>query len=118
MKKMFFSFIFLLGVSCLGFSQEKESYDNLTSGKWQIASVAIENEVMDVAEEGHWMVFHANGYYQIMLDQDEQVGTWSLDEKNKLNFDDKNFKGKSYIKKINDKELNFSISGYTLALVK
>ena len=118
LRKIFTLFTFLLGISFLGFSQEKDNYDNLTSGKWQIESVEIENEVMNVSEEGHWMVFLSNGLYQIMLDKEEQVGTWSLDEKNEIKFDTENFDGESYIKKINDNELKFSISGYTLALSK
>lgn len=118
LRKVFTLFVFLLGMSFLSFSQEKNNYDNLTSGKWQIESVEIENEIMDVSDEGHWMVFHSNGVYSIMLDKEEEAGTWSLDAKNEIKFDTENFDGESYIKKINEKELKFSISGYTLALSK
>ena len=118
MKKVFTLFVFLLGASYLGFSQEKDCFKNLTSGKWHITSVEIEDEVMNVAQEGHWMVFHSNGLYQIMLDEEEQVGTWHLDEKNEIKFDAENFDGASYIKRLSDNELKFSISGYTLALSK
>jgi len=118
MKKVFTLFLFFLCISSIGFSQEKENFNNLTSGKWQIASVEIENEFINVAEEGHWMVFHSNGLYQIVLDKDEQIGTWSLAKENEIKFDAENFNGESYIKKISDKELRFSISGYHLALTK
>ena len=118
MNKVLALFVFLLGISFLGFSQEKGKFNNLTSGKWQIESVEIENEIMNVSKEGHWMIFHSDGTYQIMLDKDAQVGTWHLDEKNEIKFDVEDFNGESYIKNLSEKELRFSISGYTLALTK
>ena len=118
MKNVLSLFICLLCISFIGFSQEKNNYDNLTSGKWQIESVEIENDIMNVSDEGHWMVFYANGLYQIMLDQEEKVGTWSIDEKNEINFDSEALANNSNINKLSDRELRFSISGYTLALVK
>jgi len=119
MKKVLTLFLFFLGSLFLGFSQEKndQDFDNLTSGKWQIASVEIGNEVMNVANEGHWMMFYDNGLYQLVLDDEEQVGTWKID-KNDIKFDVENFEGNSYLRKLSDSELKFSISGYTLALTK
>jgi len=118
MNKYLLLFVFLLGISHLGFSQEKENYNNLISGKWQINSVEIENEIINVENEGHWMVFNPNGSYQIMLDKEEQSGTWYLEDNNYIKFDAENFEGESLIKKIDDNQFKFSIAGYTLALTK
>ena len=110
--------VLLFCTSFLGFSQEENNFDNLTSGKWHIASVEIENQVMDVDAEDHWMVFYENGLYQIMLDNEEQVGTWEIDQQNEIKFDVEDFNGDSHVNQLSDHELKFSISGYTLALVK
>ena len=115
-ESIFFSILFMCISFCTYSQQDK--YDNLTSGKWQIKSVEIGNEVMDVRNEGHWMVFHSNGFYQMMLDNEEQVGTWKLDDKNQLKFDVENFNGESFISELSAEQLKFFISGYTLALTK
>ena len=90
MKKVLALVLFFLGSLHLVISQEnsnQEKFNNLVSGKWQIETVSIDNEVIDVADEGHWMVFHENGLYQILLDNEEQIGTWKLDEENYIKFD-------------------------------
>lgn len=111
MKKATALIVFFLGFSCLGFSQEKDSINNLTSGKWQIESMEIENETMDLSKENHWMVFSTDGKYEMMLDDKKQVGTWQLIvNKNEIKFDAEKFDGISEIKKLTDKEFLFSIS--------
>ena len=118
MNKVLALFVFLLGISFLGFSQENKNLNNLTSGKWHIDSVQVENEFMIVTKEDNWMVFHVDGTYQIMLDKTAQIGTWAVDEKNEMKFDSKSFDGKSHLEEIDYNNLKFSISGYTLALTK
>ena len=117
MKKLVTILVLLLA-SFASFSQQENSFNNLTSGKWQIQSVEIENEVMSVSNEDSWMVFYENGLYEMYLDEESQVGTWNLNENNVLNFDVENFDGESNIRKLTDHDLKFSISGYTLALSK
>ena len=116
--KFLLTLIFIVFTSFLSFSQEQNNLESLTSGKWKIESVEIEDEVMNVKDEGHWMVFYPDGLYQIYLDNEEQVGTWKIDKEKGLKFDDEAIDGKSIIKQLDDKALKFSISGYTLALTK
>lgn len=100
------------------FAQQDKNIENLTTGKWNIEFVEIENEVINVKDEGHWMVFHPDGMYQIILDNEEQVGTWNINDDLEMNFDDNEANGKSTLKEIKDNKLKFSISGYTIALAK
>ncbi len=121
MKKVIAFALLFFGAIFLATSQEtynQDKFENLTSGKWQIETVTVDNEIMHVADEGHWMVFYENGLYQIILDNEEQVGTWKLNQQNNIQFDFENFEGESNISELSDDELKFSISGYTLALKK
>lgn len=121
MKKAIALFVLLICTSYVGYSQQDKNVNSLISGKWFIQTMEVDNDVMDLTAGNHWMVFHSNGLYQLMLDNEEQVGTWQLDAENELQLDD-NFKGSSIIKKLNDKEFMFSILGkdieYTIALKK
>jgi len=118
MKKLILVLIITITASFTSFAQQEKNIESLTTGKWNIEVVEVDNEVMNVKNEGHWMVFHPNGSYQIVLDNEEQRGTWNLDKELGINFDNEVKNGTSSIKKINDKELKFSISGYTIALTK
>ena len=118
MKKLLLLVAITLTTSFTAFAQQSENLESLTTGKWNIEVVEIENEVIDVKNEGHWMVFYADGFYELLLDDEGQVGTWELDEELTLKFDSETKNEKSSIQKINNKELKFSISGYTLALTK
>ena len=109
---IFFAFNFAV------FAQQKNELANLTSGKWKIETVEIENEVIDVANEGHWMIFYPDGFYQLLLDDEEKVGTWKFDENTGLEFDDEVLNGKSSINELSAQTLKFSISDYTIALCK
>ena len=116
MKKNLFFFVLVLLLNFSVFSQETNNFENLTSGKWSIESVKIESDFMDVHNQGCWMVFYPNGLYQIMLDKEEQVGTWKLNESNEIKFDFESYEGDSLISQIDEHHLKFSISGYTLEL--
>lgn len=118
MKKLILLIAIALTSTFTIFAQQDNNVDNLTNGKWNIEFVEIENEVIDVKNEGHWMVFYNNGLYQILLDNEEQVGTWNLDEQLDMELDGEEANGKSAIKKISDSELQLSVSGYTIALTK
>lgn len=122
MKKGLLTLVFFLGISYLGFSQEKES-DVLTSGKWRIESMQVGNEKLELSNENHWMEFHTDGKYQLVLDQQQEEGTWSFSEEAKeIKFDERVFKGKSEIKKLTNREFLFSVSEgdvvYTMTLKK
>lgn len=107
MKKILF--LFVLGFSCLGFSQEKKDVSKLTTGKWQIESMEIGNEKLELLGDGHYMIFHNDGVYQIALDNKEQSGNWKLLASREIEFDSENFAGSTHIKKLTDTEFLFSI---------
>lgn len=110
MKKAIALFVFLLGATYLGFSQEKNNVNHLTSGKWHVKSMNFGDEKLELSKGKHWMVFNKNGVYKIMLDNQEQIGTWQLDEAKQIKFDAENFLGNSKIEKLTAKEFLFSIS--------
>lgn len=122
MKKVIALFVLILATSYSSYSQQDQNLNSLISGKWFIETMEVENDLMNLSEEGHWIVFHDNGLYQLMLGEEEQVGTWHFDEKNELKLDKENFEGSSIIKKLDDKEFKFSVLGkdiqYTIALKK
>jgi len=116
MKKVYALFVFFIAISTQIFSQTN-NINKLISGKWDIKSIAIADDFMKVAGEGHWISFEPNGKYKLMLDNEGEVGTWSM-ENETLNFDEGVFDGETKIEKLSDSELVFNISGYTLALTK
>lgn len=118
MKKLILLIVITLTVTFTTSAQQKHNIDNLTAGKWNIEFVEIENEVIDVKNEGNWMVFYTDGLYQILLDDEQQIGTWNLDEQLGIKFNGESSNEKSVIKEIDGSKLKFSIAGYTIALTK
>jgi len=117
MKKSILILVFLVS-SFITYAQQTKNVENLTSGKWKIETIEVENEVMSIENENHWMVFHADGLYEIYLGNEQQVGTWVYDEEKGLQFNKELIDMNSSINELNNKQLKFSISGYTLALSK
>ncbi len=121
--KVFSIFTFLLA-STLTYSQEINELDFLTSGKWQLESVQIGEEVQDFSEDNSWMSFQADGQYQIVMSNNEKKGTWKFDEEKKaikIEGDESLAKGLK-IELLNNKELLFSATEgdivYTMKLRK
>ena len=121
--KVFSIFTFLLA-STLTYSQEINELDFLTSGKWQLESVQIGEEVQDFSKDNNWMSFQADGQYQIVMSNNEKKGTWKFDEEKKaikIEGDESLAKGLK-IELLNNKELLFSATEgdvvYTMKLKK
>lgn len=121
--KVFSIFTFLLA-STLTYSQEINELDFLTSGKWQLESVQIGEEVQDFSKDNSWMSFQADGQYQIVMSNNEKKGTWKFDEEKKaikIEGDESLAKGLK-IELLNNKELLFSATEgdivYTMKLRK
>ncbi|MGB1043313.1 MAG: lipocalin family protein [Tenacibaculum sp.] len=121
--KVFSIFTFLLA-STLTYSQEINELDFLTSGKWQLESVQIGDEVQDFSKDNSWMSFKADGQYQIVMSNNQKQGTWTFDENKKaikIEGDKELVKGLK-IELLNNKELLFSATEgdlvYTMKLRK
>jgi len=98
--------------------KKEKNVQSLTLGKWKINTVSFENEVINVEQEDNWMAFHTNGFYEIYLDKEKQSGTWRLNDNNELKIDEEGFDGESHLSELTQEELNFSVSGYAIALSK
>ncbi|MBA6156591.1 hypothetical protein H3Z83_08710 [Tenacibaculum sp. S7007] len=121
--KVFSIFTFLLA-STLTYSQEINELDFLTSGKWQLESVQIGEEVQDFSKDNSWMSFQTDGQYQIVMSNNEKKGVWKFDEDKKaikIEGDESLAKGLK-IELLNNKELLFSATEgdivYTMKLKK
>ncbi|WNW02081.1 hypothetical protein RRF68_01300 [Tenacibaculum sp. HL-MS23] len=110
MRKVFPMLLLLLSVVTTSFSQEINELDFLTSGKWQVESVQIGDEIQNYSDDNSWMVFHKDGKYQVVMSDDEKNGNWKFVEATKsikLEGDESLIDGLK-IKLLNDKELLFS----------
>ena len=124
MKKVFPILLLLLTFVATSFSQEINELDFLTSGKWQVESVQIGDEIQSYSDDNSWMVFHKDGKYQVVMNNDEKNGNWKFEEATKsIKFEgDESLIDGLKIKLLNDKELLFSASEgdvvYTMKLRK
>lgn len=129
MKKVFilfvklFSFFSLLLVSTVGFSQESSEVNQLTLGKWNVESMEIGTEKVQFAGDKNYMEFNEDGKYQVVLNEEQKIGTWKLnDESNELELDEESFKKNLKIKRLNEREMLVSASEgdvvYTMVLKK
>ena len=124
MRKVFPMLLMLICVVTSSFSQEINELDFLTSGKWQVESVQIGEEVQNYSNDNSWMVFHADGKYQVVMSDDERSGNWKFEEATKVikfEEDESLFEGLK-IELLNKKELLFSATEgdivYTMKLRK
>ncbi len=121
--KVFSIFTFLLA-STLTYSQEINELDFLTSGKWQLESVQIGEEVQNFSKDNSWMSFKTDGQYQIVMSNNEKQGAWKFDENKKsIKFEgDESLAKGLKIELLNNKELLFSAKEgdivYTMKLKK
>ncbi len=124
MRKVFPMLLLLLSVVATSFSQEINELDFLTSGKWQVESVQIGDEIQSYSDNNNWMVFHKDGKYQVVMSDEEKNGNWKFEETTKsIKFEgDESLINGLKIKLLNDKELLFSASEgdivYTMKLRK
>lgn len=129
MKKVFilfvklFSFFSLLLVSTVGFSQESSEVNQLTLGKWNVESMEIGTEKVQFYGDKNYMEFNEDGKYQVVLNEEQKIGTWKLnDESNELELDEESFKKNLKIKRLNEREMLVSASEgdvvYTMVLKK
>lgn len=111
MKRTIILFVFLLGASFLGFSQEKSESQTLTFGKWRIESLDFGSEKVELSKESNWMIFDEKGNYYVIVDDKKLLGsgTWQSNEKG-IKFDGDSFSGSSVVKKLSDKEFMFSLT--------
>ncbi|CAM1347081.1 hypothetical protein [Tenacibaculum insulae] len=124
MRKVFPMLLMFICVVTSSFSQEINELDFLTSGKWQVESVQIGEEVQNYSNDNSWMVFHADGKYQVVMSDDERSGNWKFEEATKVikfEEDESLFEGLK-IELLNKKELLFSATEgdivYTMKLRK
>lgn len=123
MKKVLTFFVLIFSVT-LCFSQEINEVDFLTSGKWNLQSIQIGDETQDFSKESSWMVFHADGKYQIKMSENTKNGNWKFDENEKaIQFhDEENEMAGFKIKMLNQKQLLVIASegdvAYTMTLTK
>ncbi|CAM1367112.1 hypothetical protein [Tenacibaculum soleae] len=110
MRKVFSLFLLLLSVTISSFSQQVNELDFLTSGKWQVESIQIGEELQEFSENNNWMIFHADGKYQVVMNNSEKRGNWKLEEASKvIKFEeDENLANGLKIELLNKKELLFS----------
>jgi len=66
MKEYIALFMFFIGFNSLVFSQEKNDSNTLTSSKWKIESIQIEEDLINLMEEDNWMVFNKNGFMKFI----------------------------------------------------
>jgi hypothetical protein len=125
MKKVFPMLLLLLSVTSISFSQEINELNFLTSGKWLVESVKIGEETQNYSEEdASWMVFHSDGKYQVMMNNNEKQGVWKFEELTKvIKFEgDESLVNGLKVELLNDKELLFSATEgdivYTMKLKK
>ena len=111
MNKAFALFVFFLLCSSLGFSQEKSKFNTLISGKWRLERMVFDDEKMELTGENHWMIFNSDGHYQLMLNQNEEKGTWKFSNaENEIQFDSAHTERVSKIERLTDNEFSISIS--------
>lgn len=119
-----FSIFSLLLISTVTYAQEINEVDFLTSGKWFLESVQIGEETQEFSKGNSWMVFHADGKYEIMMSENEQKGNWKFDENEKaIQFqDNENLAAGFKIQTLNKKQLLVVASegdlAYTMKLTK
>ncbi|QXP74104.1 hypothetical protein H0I31_10105 [Tenacibaculum sp. AHE15PA] len=124
MRKVFPMLLLLLSVVTTSFSQEINELDFLTSGKWQVESVQIGDEIQNYSDDNSWMVFYKDGKYQVVMNNDEKNGNWKFEEVTKsIKFEgDESLVDGLKIKQLNNKELLFSATEgdivYTMKLRK
>lgn len=124
MKKVFPILLLLLSVTSLSFSQEINELNFLTSGKWFVESVQIGEEIENYSEDASWMVFHSDGKYQVVMNNNEKQGVWKFEELTKvIKFEgDESLANGLKVELLNDKELLFSATEgdvvYTMKLKK
>lgn len=124
MKKVFPILLLLLSVTSLSFSQEINELNFLTSGKWLVESVQIGEEIENYSEDASWMVFHSDGKYQVVMNNNEKQGVWKFEELTKvIKFEgDESLANGLKVELLNDKELLFSATEgdvvYTMKLKK
>ncbi|PKH51491.1 hypothetical protein CXF68_12705 [Tenacibaculum sp. Bg11-29] len=124
MKKVFPILLLLLSVTSLSFSQEINELNFLTSGKWLVESVQIGEEIQSYSEDASWMVFHSDGKYQVVMNNNEKQGIWKFEELTKvIKFEgDESLVNGLKVELLNDKELLFSATEgdvvYTMKLKK
>ncbi|WP_422091542.1 hypothetical protein [Tenacibaculum ovolyticum] len=124
MKKVFPILLLLLSVTSLSFSQEINELNFLTSGKWLVESVQIGEEIENYSEDASWMVFHSDGKYQVVMNNNEKKGVWKFEELTKvIKFEgDESLANGLKVELLNDKELLFSATEgdvvYTMKLKK
>ncbi|MCT4699412.1 hypothetical protein [Tenacibaculum haliotis] len=110
MRKVFPVLLLLLSVTVSSFSQEINEVEFLTSGKWQVESVQIGEEIQEFSENNSWMVFHADGKYEVVMSNNEKNGNWKFEEATKvIKFEeDENLANGLKIELLTKKELLFS----------
>lgn len=124
MKKSIALIVFLLGASYLGFSQEKNNLNNLTSGKWYFDSMYVgEQQTALEKKENHWMSFSPDGKYKIVVDSEQKEGTWQIyEDTQEIRFVANDFEGVTQIARLTDKEFFFSMwqgdIAYTMKMTK
>jgi len=124
MKKAILLVAFLLSFSTLVSSQEIQKKTCLTSGKWQIESLAIGEEKEDFSDcQNSWMVFNNDGNYQLVMRKNEKKGQWKFSkDKNAIHFENEGGIDNFKIMQLTDKELLFSTIEdnivYTMKLIK
>lgn len=84
MKKVIAVLVLILSFTSVSYSQEINELDFLTSGKWFVESVQIGEEIQEFSQNDNWMIFHADGKYQVVMRNDKKNGLWKFDESDKV----------------------------------
>ncbi|MEX6625865.1 hypothetical protein PG913_04845 [Tenacibaculum pacificus] len=110
MRKLLSTLLLFISITSVSFAQQINELDFLSSGKWLVTSVQIGEEIERYSDNNNWMIFHTDGKYQIMMNNNQQNGNWKFEEAtNIIQFDDdESFVNGLKIELLNDKELLFS----------
>ncbi|WP_299157446.1 hypothetical protein [uncultured Tenacibaculum sp.] len=84
MKKVIAVLVLILSFTSVSYSQEINELDFLTSGKWFVESVQIGEEIQEFYQNNSWMIFHADGKYQVVMGNNKKNGLWKFDEEHKV----------------------------------
>ncbi|MCF2873954.1 MULTISPECIES: hypothetical protein [unclassified Tenacibaculum] len=120
MKKVIALFVLLLSFASVSYSQETNSKEInekefLTSGKWFVETVQIGNEVQKFSQKDSWMVFHADGNYQVVMSSHEKNGHWKLNKEHKVILEEESQETDLKIEVLSETELLFSATDGDIA---
>lgn len=127
MKKVITIFVLILSFASVSYSQEANSQEInekefLTSGKWFVETVQIGNEVQKFSQKDSWMVFHADGNYQVVMSNHEKNGHWKLNKEHKVILEEESQETDLKIEVLSETELLFSATdgdvAYSMKLSK